>query len=111
MSSTVEAKHRVPGTMDGAGGIAAKEPDVEAFPLLVSTTLDGKGKNTIRMEMIPVACWKLNDGRFAFGSSFVLAESREEFMCFWSCAACTPARHSQSSGTPTPSAMTSTTNG
>jgi len=32
------------------------------------------------MELIPLACWKLNDVRFAFGSSFVLPDSGSE--CF-----------------------------
>jgi len=67
-------------TDDGIqGGFAASHPAPEALPILVSPTLDGKGKNTIRMEIIPVACWKLENVRFAFGSSFVLPESRKEF--------------------------------
>jgi hypothetical protein len=31
------------------------------------------------MELIPLACWKLNSVRFAFNSSFVLPETRKEF--------------------------------
>ena len=66
-------------TDDITGGVAASHPAAEVLPILVAPTLDGKGKNTIRMEIIPVACWKLENVRFAFGSSFLLPESRKEF--------------------------------
>ena len=39
----------------------------------------GKGKNAIRMELVPVGCWKLEDVRFAIASSFLLPETRKEF--------------------------------
>jgi len=60
------------------GGLSANHPSVELFPILVAPST-GNEKNRIRMELIPVACWKLNDVRFAFGSSFVLPDSRSEF--------------------------------
>ena len=60
------------------GGFAASHPSVQLFPILVAPAT-GNEKNRIRMELIPVACWKLNDVRFAFGSSFVLPDSRSEF--------------------------------
>ena len=60
------------------GGLAASHPSVQLFPILVAPAT-GNEKNRIRMELIPVACWKLNDVRFAFGSSFVLPDSRSEF--------------------------------
>lgn len=66
-------------TDDITGGVAASHAAAEELPVFVAPTLDGKGKNTIRMEIIPVACWKLENVRFAFGSSFVLPESRKEF--------------------------------
>ncbi len=69
-----------PSNADGTGGIAAKHPLSEILPLLVAPSVDGKGKNTIRMELIPVACWKLNDVRFLFGSSFLLPQTRTEFI-------------------------------
>jgi len=62
------------------GGVAGQLGEFPQFPLLVAPTTDGRGKNTIRMELIPVACWKLNDVRFEFGSSFLLPESRGEFL-------------------------------
>ena len=63
-----------------AGGVSAKHPASNLFPIFVAPSFAGKGKNTIRMELIPVACWKLNDVRFAFNSSFVLPETRNEFI-------------------------------
>jgi hypothetical protein len=80
MSPAEEDIGLAPGTREGTGGIAATHFDAEPLPLLVAPAIAGKGKNTIRMELIPVACWKLNDVRFAFGSSFVLPETREEFL-------------------------------
>ncbi|HEU0122093.1 MAG TPA: OmpA family protein [Bryobacteraceae bacterium] len=62
------------------GGIANTHPAAELFPILVAPSLTGKEKNKIRMDLIPVACWKLNDVRFAFASSFVLPNSRSEFL-------------------------------
>jgi hypothetical protein len=58
-------------TTDNPGGIAASHPELELFDILVAPST-GKEKNTIRMELQPTACWKINDTRFDFGSSFVL---------------------------------------
>jgi len=69
-----------PYNADGGGGVGAKHPLSETFPLLVAPSVDGKGKNTIRMELIPVACWKLNNVRFLFGSSFLLPQTRSELV-------------------------------
>jgi hypothetical protein len=42
---------------------------------------DGSTKfNAIRIPLIPVACWKLNDPAFAFDSSFVSPNFRGEFV-------------------------------
>src|SRR4051794_19884685 len=65
---------------DGLGGLSATHLDLDELPILVAPTIGGKGKNTLRMELIPVACWKLNDVRFAFASSFVLPETKAEFV-------------------------------
>jgi hypothetical protein len=62
------------------GGISANHDPQDPLPLLVAPTSTGKEKNTIRMELIPIACWKLNDLRFAFASSFLLPETRDEFV-------------------------------
>ena len=52
---------------ESVGGVTASHPKVEALPVLLATTTD-KGKNTLRMDLIVVARWKINDVRFAFGS-------------------------------------------
>lgn len=65
--------------IDMIGGFAEDHPASEPFPVFVSTAT-GKEKNVLRMELIPVACWKLNDVRFGFGASFPLPASKSEFM-------------------------------
>lgn len=61
------------------GGLSASHPQVPNLPVLVAPSTAGKGKNTLRMELIPVACWKLKNARFAFASSFILPDTRPEF--------------------------------
>lgn len=61
------------------GSISARHPETETLAVLVAPGTEGKGKNTIRMELIPVACWKMENLHFAFGSSFILPESRTDF--------------------------------
>lgn len=65
--------------MEPRGSVSATHPGANSLDVLASPTTDGKGKNTIRMELIPVACWKLENVRFAFGSSFILPETRGDF--------------------------------
>jgi hypothetical protein len=62
------------------GGISANSGELPVLPIHAAPSTDGRGRNTIRMELIPVGCWKLNDVRFAFGSSFLLPDSRSEFL-------------------------------
>ena len=66
-------------TTQASGGQSATHPRSELFTIAAAPAT-GKEKNTIRMELIPVACWKLNDVRFAFGSSFVLPATKSEFV-------------------------------
>jgi len=62
------------------GGLSADHPAEEQFPIFASPVVSGfKNKNTIRMELIPVGCWKLDDVRFDFGDTFVLPETKSEF--------------------------------
>ena len=66
---------------DGSpGGVTGKHPPKSPLPIFVSPSLGGKGTNTIREELVTVACWKLNDVRFLFGSSFILPQTRGEFL-------------------------------
>jgi len=60
------------------GGKSANHAPASPFPILAAPTT-GKEKNVIRQELVSIACWRLNDVRFEFGSSFIVPESREEF--------------------------------
>src|SRR5687768_6497074 len=60
------------------GGYAASHKQEDPFPILVAPSL-GKEKNTIRQELITIACWKIDDVRFYFDSSFVLPAAKPEF--------------------------------
>ncbi len=65
----------------GAGdraSFAAQHSVYARGPLKVAPT-DGSSKfNTIRMPLIPVACWRLDDPAFAFDSSFVSPTFQDE---------------------------------
>lgn len=63
-----------------SGGVTASHPVRDRLPFFVAPSLSGKEKNTLRDELVTVACWKLNDVRFLFGSSFVLPQTRGEFL-------------------------------
>jgi OmpA family len=53
------------------GGIAAKHPLTPEVAALVGSAT-GSEHNTVRAGVIPVACWRLEDVRFEFDSSFVV---------------------------------------
>ncbi len=61
-----------------AGGVSFAHEAPETLPILAAPSTKGE-KNTIRMELIPVACWRVNDVRFEFGSSFLLPDVQDEF--------------------------------
>jgi hypothetical protein len=55
------------------GGLAGKHTPGDSFDLLVAPT--GAGNfNTARARLTPVACFRVDDIRFAFGSSFVASD-------------------------------------
>ena len=58
------------------GGVSASIDD-EARVLDVAPTLEEKS-NTIRRELRPIGCWRANDVRFEFDSSFPRPELRSE---------------------------------
>ncbi|MFN0105302.1 MAG: peptidoglycan-binding protein, partial [Bryobacteraceae bacterium] len=64
----------------GTGGVSGTHPVTEPFDILLAPTLTGKETNRIREELVTVACWKLNDVRFLFGKSFILPQTRGEFL-------------------------------
>lgn len=73
----------------------AAQHTVFARPSLKVAPTDGTTKfNAIRIPLIPVACWRLNDPSFAFDSSFVSPSFRGEFVS-----------PQGSSGTPAPSPL------
>lgn len=60
------------------GGHAASHSEHDVLPILAAPATKGE-LNRIRMELIPVACWKLEDLRFDFDSSFVVPAAKPEF--------------------------------
>jgi hypothetical protein len=62
----------------GSGSFAAQHPAMPRRALNVAPT-DGSSKfNTIRIPLIPVACWRLDDPGFAFDSSFIAPVFRDD---------------------------------
>src|SRR5580698_8175067 len=61
------------------GGVAGSHPEAETQPLLVAPTT-ASDTNLFGLEVIPVACWRVDDLRFAFDSSFVRAELSGEVL-------------------------------
>jgi len=53
------------------GGVAGDHPTIEERPAKVGPATGGE-KNVIATFVIPLACWRVEDMRFAFDSSFVL---------------------------------------
>jgi hypothetical protein len=53
------------------GGYAASHPVAPLLPILVAPSTRVE-RNVIRQELVTVACWRLNDLRFDFDSSFVM---------------------------------------
>lgn len=62
------------------GGFALGYPPDTWYPVFPAapTTAD-KERNTFRLPLRPLACWRLNNSRFQFGCSFVMPEARGEF--------------------------------
>ncbi len=67
------------GTLIGAteGGVAGDHPPLTTRELLVGPTTQAEF-NTVKAGLIPIGCWRVNDLRFHFGSSFVAPGIREE---------------------------------
>ena len=59
-------------------GISADHADQTAFPVRVSPTREDHG-NTIRQPLTPIACWRVDDPRFHFDSSFLRTDAEPEF--------------------------------
>lgn len=61
------------------GGYASSHPIVDQLPILAAPTTKNE-RNVIRQSLLSVACWRLNDLRFDFDSSFVMPAAREELI-------------------------------
>ena len=59
------------------GGIAGSHPEEPPLELLLASS-NSADHNTARLRLIPIACWRIEDIRFAFDSSFVTADIRQE---------------------------------
>src|SRR5262245_55839406 len=59
-----------PATRPMAGGVVGRHVVIDVPPALVGPATADEF-NTIVAGIIPVACWRVDDIRFAFGSSFV----------------------------------------
>ena len=60
------------------GGVTAGHVVPSVPQGLVAPTHSSKEHNTIKVPLIPFACWRADDVRFEFESSFVLPEMAEE---------------------------------
>lgn len=68
-------------TDDRPGSVSALVRPVVRLPIAVAPTVAGV-HNTVRDPLLPIACWRLDDVRFAFDSSFVQPTARDELVRF-----------------------------
>src|SRR5215470_18082844 len=59
------------------GGVSGKHAQKDSFEVLVAPATV-KESNTIRSRLVPIACFRVDDIRFAFGSSFVMSDPTDE---------------------------------
>src|SRR5262245_36515634 len=64
-------------TSSSAGGAVGAHPPVEPLELLVAPSTADQ-LNTVRLRLIPLACWRVDDLRFRFDSSVVLPSIQQE---------------------------------
>jgi hypothetical protein len=63
------------------GGMIATHPDPDPFELIVAPSTSDEF-NTARLRLIPIACFRIDDVRFRFDSSFVLPQVQGEISAF-----------------------------
>jgi hypothetical protein len=68
-------KGAIHGSSDG--GVAGKNPDADPFEFLVGPTTSDEF-NTGQLRLVPVACFRVDDVRFDFDSSFVSADPSDD---------------------------------
>ncbi len=66
------------GMQISEGGTSAEHADV-SIPYVVAPTADPQAFNTLRPRLRPSACWRIDDMRFDFDSSFLLPSGTGEF--------------------------------
>ncbi|BBO81499.1 OmpA family protein [Desulfosarcina ovata] len=59
------------------GGISATHPTLRLCEVKIAPSLSGEF-NTIKASLVPRACWRLDNLRFAFDSSFLLPDAKDE---------------------------------
>src|SRR5580698_11164862 len=59
------------------GGVTGPHPAPSPLQVLAAPTT-ASDSNRVRMPLIPIACWKIEDIRFAFDSSFVTPDAAVE---------------------------------
>ncbi|MEW5979679.1 MAG: peptidoglycan-binding protein [Acidobacteriota bacterium] len=59
------------------GGVSGEHPAQEPFRILVGPST-GTEQNALRNPLIVIACWRMDDIRFEFDSSFLLPDAAEE---------------------------------
>src|SRR5579864_9489686 len=63
------------------GGVVGKHPDPDPFEFLVAPATSNES-NTARLRLIPIACFRIDDIRFKFDSSFVLPDVKADMSSF-----------------------------
>lgn len=63
------------------GGLIGSHPSPDAFELLLAPATSDES-NTARLRIIPIACFRIDDVRFKFDSSFVLPDAKAEMNSF-----------------------------
>jgi hypothetical protein len=74
-----DKKGTVHGTSDG--GVTGLHDPADPFHFLVGPSTSAE-YNTARLRLIPIACFRIDDVRFQFDSSFVLPAIKEEMDTF-----------------------------
>jgi hypothetical protein len=59
------------------GGVAGTHDTPDEKPLLIGSSTESQ-INKIRSPLVPIACWRVDDIRFDFDSSFVRTEVKYE---------------------------------
>src|SRR5215472_9114928 len=63
------------------GGVIGTHPAADPFQFFVAPSTSNEF-NTARLRLIPIACFRIDDVRFKFDSSFVLLETQAEMKAF-----------------------------